>query len=1122
MFPHKRFTANQETRERNARLIKRLLFVFYPTLLVLWLHCLLVGCGDIHPNPGPSSSSISSSVSSLSNVSLPPYDSHLSICHLNIQSLLPKIDILQYEMQPFDIFVFTETWLNEEVDSRNLKIINFTEPFRRERCERAGGVAIYVKDSLGCRRRPDLEIKDLECVWVHIKSHGHDVLVAGMYRPPNTSVAYWNLIHESIDRAKSTNIKEIIILGDLNNDMTINHKCKKLNDLIQTYSLNQLITEPTHFTEHSSTLIDVILVTNTSNVLASEVCDPFIPNLTRFHCPIAIILKFLKPKVPQFKRKIWKYEQGDYNGYRQILSEIQWDEILNFNDVNVDMITDAITSKIVDSATKTIPNKEVSIRPRDPPWMHNELRKLIRRRKRIHKLAKRTNSDLNWSKFRRLRNKITKKVRAAKTYYESNISQKLKTCSNDIKTWWKLSKQILTFDNKTELIPSITHNNNTYETSNEKAELFNSFFLQQSELTDALPVLPTLEISENQQLNTINISYLDVRDVLQHLNVSKASGPDLINPRLLREAADQLSYPLSKFYNHLIQKGRFPSAWKIANVIPVFKKDDRTVLNNYRPISLLSILGKSLERCVHKYIYNYCISHRILTPLQSGFIHGDSTTYQLIDIYNSFIEAVDSGKEVRVVFCDISKAFDRVWHQGLLHKLKSIGISGTLFNWFKDYLENRKQRVVINGQASSLQVVKAGVPQGSILGPLLFLIYINDIVETLNCNVRLFADDTSLFVIVENPITAADILNNNLIFVSNWASQWLVTFNPSKTESMVITRRRNKPSHPDLIMNNTKVTEVKNHKHLGITFSSDCNWHPHIIGIVNKAWQRINVIRSFKFKFDRNTLERMYITYVRPILEYSSVVWDNCSNEDKQLLESVQIEAMRIVTGATKLCSIAKLYNDTCWETLQARRQKQKLLIFYKMVHGLAPEYLNNVVPPLVQEQSRYALRNARDVAPIFANTNLYSNSFLPSAIRDWNKLSDDIRNSQSFSIFKTKLSGSRFKSPSYYNYGDRGMQVYHARLRLGCSSLKSHLYSKNLIDSPLCTCGEPETVKHYLATCPNYTLLRNETLSQVIHLPIKTLLSGNPTLSVQENENIFSAIHAFLARSGRFTQQTL
>ena len=221
------------------------------------------------------------------------------------------------------------------------------------------------------------------------------------------------------------------------------------------------------------------------------------------------------------------------------------------------------------------------------------------------------------------------------------------------------------------------------------------------------------------------------------------------------------------------------------------------------------------------------------------------------------------------------------------------------YSSLSNYLTDRMQRVVINGYTSEFKLVEAGVPQGSILGPLLFLIYINDIVRELDCNVRLFADDTSLYIVVENPVTAANLLNNNLGRVHSWAGIWLVDFNASKTESMLLTRKRNVPFHPNLIMDNTILKEVVTHKHLGLIFSQNCGWQAHIEDIVKKAWQRINIIRAFKFKLDRASLERMYISFVRPVLEYGGPIWDNCSKEDKSKIESVQIEAMRIVTGAT-------------------------------------------------------------------------------------------------------------------------------------------------------------------------------------------------------------------------------
>lgn len=219
---------------------------------------------------------------------------------------------------------------------------------------------------------------------------------------------------------------------------------------------------------------------------------------------------------------------------------------------------------------------------------------------------------------------------------------------------------------------------------------------------------------------------------MSSLDISKACGPDLINPRLLKCASNELCAPITKLFNKLLQESMFPNCWKDANVIPLYKKGDPSDVKNYRPISLCSILGKVFEKCILKYLNIFLSENNIITNLQSGFRTGDSTICQLIDISNDIVKALDSGKEVRVFFCDISKAFDRVWHTGLLVKLRAIGISGKLLLWFENYLSNRRNRVTITNGTSEWLNINAGVPQGSILGPILFLIYINDIVLDIN------------------------------------------------------------------------------------------------------------------------------------------------------------------------------------------------------------------------------------------------------------------------------------------------------------------------------------------------------------------------------------------------------
>ena len=234
--------------------------------------------------------------------------------------------------------------------------------------------------------------------------------------------------------------------------------------------------------------------------------------------------------------------------------------------------------------------------------------------------------------------------------------------------------------------------------------------------------MPPLSDLPPFKFDSISVSSDEVTSVLTSLNIGKASGPDSINNRLLKELAQPLTPPLKDLFNYSLAIGKVPSIWKQANVSPIYKKDDPSVVSNYRPISLLSTVGKLLERIVHKHIFNLFQEHHIITTLQSGFVPGDSTINQLVDIYNTFCKALDDGKEVRAIFCDISKAFDRVWRKGLIYKLKTVGISGSVLRWFTDYLDNRKQRVVLPGACSNWSSVIVGVPQGSILGPLLFLL----------------------------------------------------------------------------------------------------------------------------------------------------------------------------------------------------------------------------------------------------------------------------------------------------------------------------------------------------------------------------------------------------------------
>ena len=343
--------------------------------------------------------------------------------------------------------------------------------------------------------------------------------------------------------------------------------------------------------------------------------------------------------------------------------------------------------------------------------------------------------------------------------------------------------------------------------------------------------------------------------------------------------------------------------------------------------------------------------------------------------------------KVRVIFWDISKAFDRIWHKGLLFKLEQYGITGCILKWFRSYLNGRSQRVCLNGSFSQWKRIKAGVPQGSILEPLLFITFINDIVRDIGASIKLFTDDTSLSVTVVSPNIAANILNNDLQKIHHWSNRWLVKFNPQKTETMVISRKTVKPLHPPLKMNNHDIQEVLSHKHLGIYFSDNGSWQEHIDYIVKKSFVRLNILRRFRLILDRFTLEKMYFSFIRLILEYRDVVWDSNIQYLGDRIEHVQIKGKKIVTDGTKLTSINKLYDVTGWEKLADRRTNHKLVLFHKMVNREVPAYLSNLLPDTLFNLHHHFTCRSQNISAIRARKCLYAGYYLQSSIKLWNEL---------------------------------------------------------------------------------------------------------------------------------------
>ena len=336
-----------------------------------------------------------------------------------------------------------------------------------------------------------------------------------------------------------------------------------------------------------------------------------------------------------------------------------------------------------------------------------------------------------------------------------------------------------------------------------------------------------------------------------------------------------------------------------------------------------------------------------------------------------------------------------------------------------------------------------------------------------------------------------------------------MNFNANKTEAFLATRRTNRVNHPTLYLHDVPINEVTTHKHLDLNFSQRLDWQSHIDYITQKAWSRMNLLRKLKFMLDRKSLEKTYFTFIRPILEYADIVWDNCTQQQSYLLEKIQLEASRIVSGTTKLVEIDKLYAELGWLKLSERRSLHKLFLFFEMENGLAPLYLSDLIPPREGDVSNYPLRNSDHYVSVNTNTTSYANSFLPSTIKAWNNLPASIKSANTIGSFKRLLTKNTPKVPDYFFDGERLCQTLQTRLR---SSLNQHLFRRNLVPSPNCICGEIESNTHFLFHCSRYNVIRQEMLTsiqqRIPHIPVSTqlLLSGDDdSLSTRYHNTITS-----------------
>ena len=1102
-------------------------------------------CVDVSVNPGPT-----------------PSETNFRIMHWNANSLpahnFNRISLIEAynAIHNFHLISITETALTNSITDDKIEIQGYT-PIRNNlpKNDTHGGVMIYHRADLAAKNRTDLQNHSNTLV-MELSIARKKIFFVLVYRKYGQSPDEFKIFIEKFDelmqKIKLEHPYCNIVCGDFNAHFkgwwdgdTNDNFGTSTQKVFDEYGFSQLVNQPTFITNNSRTCIDLVATDQPNLVLANEVH----PSLhTNCHHQVNFVKLNLKcPPPPPYERRVWHYGRSNTVAIQTSLLEYDWDSSLSILESSPEDQVEHFDNVLMNIAKKFIPFDDKLIKPKDHPWVTKNSKNLYNRYRRKFKQFIRNGCN-EGDKFciDEMKNQYTILVEREKENYLSSLGITLANPQTGPKKYWSTMKKLLK-KNVTSVIPPILHNGIFITDIREKCNIFNKYFKDQCKTIETSSSIPSqINKTTNFSLNHVIFTESNILEHIRGLNIEKAHGHDGISVRIIKMCDFSISKPLFIIFKNCLAKGYFPKKWKKANVIPIYKKNERNLINNYRPISLLPVCSKIFEKVIFDNLYSYIFQNNFISDMQSGYKKGDSCIKQLLSITHEIHKAFDSNppKEIRAVFLDISRAFDRVWHDGLIFKLQKIGVGGEMIRLLSSFLSEREQRVTTDGQFSEWVKIEAGVPQGSILGPILFLVYINDLFETVESDIRIFADDTFIFRIVDQHST--EKLNSDLANITVWAHDWKMLFNPDMTKQAVEVTFSNKrkPSLSETLnFNGIPVKIASETKHLGMILDTKLSFGKHFEDKFAKANQGLGMMKLLKKWIPRHSLEEIYKLYVRPHLDYGDILYDisetekhsifplEVSNSLSKRVETVQYEAARIVSGAWQGTSRNKLYADLGWETLYNRRTLRKLCLLYEIQKNNFPRYLKHTLDQYqYNENSRFYNRLLLKSIP--CRTNKYKLSFFPSTIRDWNKLENDIKQSISKNVFKKKiLNKIRPKNNSYFGIKDNDKTRLITQLRMGLSSLRAHKFRHNFLDTsdPLCfVCGSAEDTEHYLLHCMSYrlsrtTLMQNVTAIlnfDVLNLPhkkiVEILLYGEKSVDDDKNRKILDEVIKYISVSKR------